>query len=47
MSDHDFLITFHINFLSGMNSFQDDEDLLQAGYDVHQEVLHTILYDGF
>jgi len=33
-SDHDFLIAFHNNFLSGMHGFRDNEALLQAGYDV-------------
>jgi len=33
-SDHDFLIALHSNFLSGMHGFQDNEVLLQAGYDV-------------
>jgi len=33
-SDHDFLIEFHSNFLSVTNGFRDNEDLLQAGYDV-------------
>jgi len=32
--DHDFLIVFHINFLSGMHGFQDNEGLLTTGYDV-------------
>jgi len=30
----DFLIVFHINFLSGMHGFRDNEVLLQGGYDV-------------
>jgi len=34
MNDHDFLIVFHINFLSVMHGFRDNEVLLQAGYDV-------------
>jgi len=33
-SDHDLLIVFHINFLSGMHGFRDKEVLFQAGYDV-------------
>jgi len=32
--DHDFLIAFHINFLSGMHDFRDNEVLLPTGYDV-------------
>jgi len=31
--DHNFLIAFHSNFLSGMHGFRDNEVLLQAGYD--------------
>jgi len=34
MSDLDFLIAFHGNFLSGMHDFRDNEILLQAGYDL-------------
>jgi len=34
MSDHDLLIVFNINFLSGMHGFRDNEILLQGGYDV-------------
>jgi len=33
-SDHDLLIVFHINLLSGMYGFRDNEVLLQGGYDV-------------
>jgi len=33
-SDHEFLIAFHSNFLSGLYGFRDNEVLLQAGYDV-------------
>jgi len=33
-SDHDLLIVFHSNFLSGMHGFRDNEVLLQGGYDV-------------
>jgi len=33
-SDHDFLITFYSNYLSGMLCFRDNEVLLQAVYDV-------------
>jgi len=33
-SDHDLLLVFHINLLSGMHGFRDNEVLLQAGYDV-------------
>jgi len=33
-SDHDFLIVFHSNFLSGMHAYRDNEVLLQGGYDV-------------
>jgi len=33
-SDHDFLIAFYSNFLSGMHSFRDYKVLLQGGYDV-------------
>jgi len=33
-SDHDYLIAFHSNFLSGMYSFRDNEVLLQVGHDV-------------
>jgi len=33
-SDHDFLIAFHGNFISGMLGFQDDEVLLQAVYEI-------------
>jgi len=32
--DYDFLTAFHINLLSVMNGFRDDEVLLQARYDV-------------
>jgi len=32
--DYDFLIVFHGNALSGMHSFQDNEVLMQARYDV-------------
>jgi len=34
LSDHDFLIALHSNFLSGMHVFRDNEVLLQTGYDV-------------
>jgi len=33
-SDHDFLIVFHSNILSGMHGFRDNEVLLLTGYDV-------------
>jgi len=33
-SDHNFLIAFRGNFLFGMHGIQDNEVLLQAGYDV-------------
>jgi len=33
-SNHDFLIAFHSNFVSGMRGFRDNEVLLQAEYDV-------------
>jgi len=33
-SDHDFLIAFHGNILSGMHAFRDNEVLLPTGYDV-------------
>jgi len=33
-SDHDLLIVFNINLLSGMHGFRDNEVLLQGGYDV-------------
>jgi len=33
-SEHDFLMAFHCNFLSGMHGFWENEVLLQAGYDV-------------
>jgi len=33
-SDHDLLIVFHSNFLSGMYDFQDNKVLLPTGYDV-------------
>jgi len=33
-SNHDFLIAFYSNFLSGMHGFRDNEVSLQAGYDV-------------
>jgi len=50
-SDHDFLIPFHSNFLSVMHGFQDNEVLLQAGYDVivisPLGAPQAILHDGF
>jgi len=50
-TDHDFLIAFHSNFLSGMHGFQENEVLLQAGYDVivisPLGVAHAILHNGF
>jgi len=50
-SDHDLLLVFHINFLSGMHGLRDNEVLLQAGYDVIVnsllEALQEILLDGF
>jgi len=33
-SDHDFLIAFHSNFLTGMHGFGDNEVLLPTGNDV-------------
>jgi len=49
-SDHDFQIAFHSNFLSGMHGFQENEVLLQAGYDVivisPQGAIYAILHDG-
>jgi len=33
-SEHDLLLAFHSNFLSGMHGFRDNEVILQAGYDV-------------
>jgi len=37
--DHDFLIAFHSDFLSGMHGFQDIEVLLQADYEVWLRIL--------
>jgi len=34
MSDHDFLIAFHSDFLVAMHSFRDNEFLSPTGYDV-------------
>jgi len=49
-SDHDFLIVFHINFLSGMHGFRDNEVFLQGWYDVIMisplGVFHTGFVDG-
>jgi len=33
-SDHDLLIVFHVNLLSRMPGFGDNEVLLQGGYEV-------------
>jgi len=33
-TDHDFRIAFHSDFLSAMHGFQDNEVLLQTGYDI-------------
>jgi len=33
-SDHDFLIVFHSNILSGMHGFWNNKVILQAGYGV-------------
>jgi len=33
-SDHNFLIVFNSNFLSGMHGFRDNEVLLPTGFDV-------------
>jgi len=44
-SDHDFLIAFHSNFLSGMHAFRDNEELLQARYDTIVISFSGALYD--
>jgi len=49
-SEHDFPIVFHINFLSGVHGFRDNEVLLPTGYDVivisPLGEFHTLFVDG-
>jgi len=50
-SDHDFLISFHSNFLVTMHGFRDNEVLFQSVYDVivisPLGALQAIFHDGF
>jgi len=50
-SDHDFLIAFHCNFLSGMHGFRANEFYCQpdmtSSWLLRQGALHAHVHDGF